>query len=110
MDEERAVLEGGVWQGTWQHFQEGFLQGEAVRNVFRGLVSFLSPSLPRVGSQRKGSLAVGGTGPSLAGPRSEAACGLAGKSKDSSAEEDDSQPGIPHKSGEVRMNQPLKVE
>lgn len=85
------------------------MQGEAVRNVFGGLVSFLSPLLPRVGSQRKGSLAVGGAVPSLAGPRGEAGCGLAGKSKDSSAE-DDSQPGIPHKSREMRMNQPLKVE
>lgn len=86
------------------------MQGEAVGNVFEGLVSFLSPLLPRVGSQRKGSLVVGSASSSLAVLRGEAGCGLAGKSKDSSAEEDDSQPGIPHKLREVRMIQPLKVE
>lgn len=86
------------------------MQGEVVANVFGGLVSFLSSLLPRVGSRRKGSLAEGGAGPSLVGPRSEAGCRLVGKSKDSSAEEDDSQPGIPHKWREVGMNQPLKTE
>lgn len=59
---------------------------------------------------RKGSLAVGGAGPSLAGLRGAAGCGLGGKSKDSSAEEDDSQPRLPRSSREVSMNQPLKGE
>lgn len=59
---------------------------------------------------RKGSLAVGGAGPSLAGLRGEAGCSLGGKSKDSSAEEDDSQPWLPRNSRKVRMNQPLKGE
>lgn len=57
------------------------------------------------------SAAVGGANPSLAlGAEGEAGCGLAGKSKDSSAEKDDSQPGLPLKSREARMNQPLQVE
>lgn len=43
---------------------------------------------------RKGRLAAGGAGPSLAELRGEAACGLVGKSKNSSAE-DDSKLGLP---------------
>lgn len=57
------------------------------------------------------SVAVGGASPSLAlRAVHEACCGFGGKSKDSSAEKDDSKPGLPRKSKEARVNQLLKVE
>lgn len=55
-------------------------------------------------------MAVGGTSPSLAlRAVHETCCGFGGKSKDSSAEKDDSKPGLPRKSKEARVNQLLKV-